>query len=257
MVTPMQAGRSLLLLCLVALGATAVVAQSPEEIFARGNAAYEQGRYEDAAEAYRDVLRYAVQDPIVEYNLGNAEFRLGNLGRAIVHYERARRLDPTDVEIQGNLAFARSFCFDQVEVPEQSAVLGAIQGLQNRVGPDRQAWAILVVVWAIAAIVAWCFARPGGWRAIHGWGISALVLVLVAVGASWWVTFDRLEGTELAVVQEDAVEVLAGPGYSNPALFTVHEGLTVEVRLERDEWLQVSLPNGLNGWIARRAVEPV
>ena len=36
-----------------------------------------------------------------------------------------------------------------------------------------------------------------------------------------------------------------------PTLFTVHEGLTVEVRGERDEWIQVSLPNGLFGWLSR------
>ena len=55
----------------------------------------------------------------------------------------------------------------------------------------------------------------------------------------------------------DVSDVLAGPGENNATLFTVHEGLTLEVRSERQDWVQVSLPNGLNGWVRRGAVEPV
>jgi len=59
------------------------------------------------------------------------------------------------------------------------------------------------------------------------------------------------------VVLEPAAEVRAGPGANNATLFTVHQGLTVEIRAERDEWLQVSLPNGLSGWIERQATGEV
>jgi tetratricopeptide (TPR) repeat protein len=241
----------------IAAGAKSARAGSPEETFERGNAAYAAGRYEEAAEAYRTVTRYGIRDPAVEYNLGNAEFRNGSLGRAILHFERARRLDPTDPDIRGNLEHARSLCVDRVDVPEEAAAVGALRALQNRVGPDRQAWAALGVVWVIAALVAWCSARPGGWSAGWGWTLAALVVVLAVCLASWFATYQRLEGRRVAVVLAEVAEVLAGPGHGNPTLFTVHEGLTLEVRAEREEWLQVSLPNGLNGWIALAAVEPV
>jgi tetratricopeptide (TPR) repeat protein len=235
----------------------AAFAQTPEDIFHRGNAAYEQGRYADAVEAYRSLLRYDVRDPIVEYNLANAEFRVGNLGRAILHYERARRLDPTDPDIQNNLEFARSRCFDRVETPRQAAVARWLRALQNRLGPDRQAWVAVATVWLIAALFAWCLSRPGGWTARHGWVLAVLLVAMVAAVSSWYVTLDRLDGRRSAVVLVEVAEVLAGPGYSNPTLFTVHEGLTLEIRAEREDWLQVSLPNGLNGWIARRSVDEV
>jgi uncharacterized protein YraI len=81
-----------------------------------------------------------------------------------------------------------------------------------------------------------------------------LVLIVALIAGSWYSTHRRLEGQQLAVVLDATVEVLAGPGESNPALFTVHEGLTLEVRGERREWVQVSLPNGLNGWIPSRSL---
>jgi tetratricopeptide (TPR) repeat protein len=240
----------LVVLCFAGIPA----AQTPEDLMRRGNAAYEQGLYEEAAEHFRGILRYSVSDPTVEYNLGNAEFRLGNLGRSILHYERARRLDPLDEDIRGNLEFARSLCFDRVEAQPQAAAIRWLRAVQNRLGPDRQAWAGLILAWFAAGLIAWGFARPGRWSAAHGWTLAALFLAMVVTAPSWYVTLERLEGGRAAVVLEEVVEVLAGPSYNNPALFTVHEGLKLEIRSERDEWYQVSLPNGLNGWIAKEAV---
>ena len=229
-------------------------AEAAEATFEEANRAYEAGRFAEAAETYRSLLRYDLEDPRLEYNLGNAEFRLGNLGQAILHYERARRLDPTDPAIRANLEFARSLGFDRVEPTAVPGPLRWIRALEDRVGPDRQAWLLLALVWVAAALAAWWLARPGRFPALGGWIIGALVVLAATVGVSWYVTWQRLEGTELAVVLADAAEVLAGPAENNAALTVVHEGLTLEVRGTRPEWVQVSLPNGLNGWIPRRAV---
>jgi tetratricopeptide (TPR) repeat protein len=229
-------------------------AQTPEEIFMRGNAAYENGEYAEAASAYRTVLKYRIHDSRVEYNLGNAEFRLGNLGKAILHFERARRMDPTDPDIEANLEFARSFCFDRVEQPEPLPVVGWVQTIQDRTGPDRQALLVLALVWAVALLLCAGLARPGRWKTFHGWALAAILLLLILSAASWRATYQRLEGRRMAVVIDQAVEVLAGPGENNPALFTVHEGLTLEIRSDRESWIQVSLPNGLNGWLPSESV---
>lgn len=236
------------------LALTTAGAETPEELFDRGNEAYSAGQFRDAAAAYRAAARYGIRDARLEYNLGNAEFKLGHLGQAILHYERARRLAPTDREIERNLEWARSFCVDQVEQQDPAAVVRWWRGVQDSLGPDRQALALLALFWVALGIVGWCASRPRGWTPAAGWVLS-VVLVLFATGwISWRATHQRLEGAAAAVVLQPTVEVLAGPGLNNATLFTVHEGLTLEVRDERDEWLQVSLPSGLNGWLRRDAV---
>lgn len=247
--------RGAALVSVALLGAVSIApAQTPETIFNEANAAYEDGRYEEAAKGYRSLLRYRINDARVEYNLGNAEFRKGNLGQAILHYERARRLAPVDQEIRGNLEYARSLCFDRVEAPRPAAIVRWFHTVQNHLGPDRQAWIALSLIWLAAGLVAWCGSRRGGWNRVHGWLISGMLVALIVSGTSWHATLQRLEARESAVVLDEVAEVLAGPGYNNPGLFTVHEGLTLEIRARRDEWLQVSLPNGLSGWIAIQAV---
>jgi len=233
----------------VLLASRGALAETPEELFDQGNSAYEQGRYADAAEAYEMVLRYQIRDPRVEYNLGNARFRLGELGQAILHYERARRMDPTDPDIRANLEYARSLSFDRVEPPELLGAIRWVRALQDRLGPDAQSWAFLALVWILAGFLAFKLSRPGRWDASAGWSVAVLLVLALLVAGSANATFQRLEGKRVGVVLDDVVEVLAGPGENNPTLFTVHEGLVLEIRAERADWVQVSLPNGLNGWV--------
>jgi tetratricopeptide (TPR) repeat protein len=232
-------------------------ADSPEEIFERGNRAYDDERFGEAAEAFETLLKYQIEDPRVEYNLANTEFRRGNLGRAILHYERAKRLNPTDPDILANLRFARSWRLDRVPETERPVAIDWLVRVQDRVGPDRQAWLMVLAVWLICALLAWGLAMAGRWNARFGWELAVLVLILVLLGASWYATYQRLEGRTTAVVVERIVEVLAGPGENNATLATVHEGLDVEVWGERQEWIQVRLPNGVSGWVRRGAVEVV
>ncbi len=44
------------------------LAATPEEIFDRGNDAYLNGDFEQAASAYRTVIEYGIIDPRVRYN---------------------------------------------------------------------------------------------------------------------------------------------------------------------------------------------
>ena len=245
-------------LCLLALALSAPArGETPEETFSRGNAEFEKGRFGEAADAYRTVLRYGIRDSRVEYNLGCAAFRLGKSGEAILHFERARRLDPRDADARANLELARSRCYDRVEAPEVAAPIRMARSVQDAAGPDRQAIAVLLLTWLVAGLVAWRSARPGGWNAAAGWVLAGLLFLLAIGGASWWTTRERLEGVPLAIVLSPSVEVRAGPGEGNAVLFTVHEGLALEIRSERQDWVQVSLPNGLNGWVPGEAVGKV
>lgn len=224
-------------------------AQSAEEAFDRGNAAYAAGRFDEAAEAYRTALRYGARDARVEYNLGNAEYKLGRLGEAILHYERASRLSPGDEDVAANLELARSRCVDRIEVPDESAIVRGVRRLQGALGADRQGVAFLIAFWGLAAVVVFGASRPGGFTPRVGWAIAALTLASSLVGASWWATWSRLDAASRAVVLLPAVEALAGPSETNAAVFTVHEGTTVEIRAEAGEWVRVELPNGLTGWV--------
>ena len=243
---------------LVLLGAvSAVRAESPEETFDSACRAYEQGHWDVAADGFRSLLRYGLADWRLEYNLANTEYKRGRLGEAILHYERARRLAPAESDIVANLAIARGRIRDVVEDQEAAGSLRLLGGVQDRLGVAAQAGLFLALVWILAAIVAWCGSRAGGFT--PGWGgtLAGTLLATALVFLSWRATWSRLEGTPRAVVLKPSVEALAGPGLNNAPLFTLHEGIAVTIESEREGWLQVTLPNGLTGWVVRDAAERI
>ena len=254
----MNAGMTIAIVSIVLLSAAATVrAESPEDTFDAACRAYDQGHWDAAADGFRGLLRYGLADWRLEYNLANTEYKRGRLGEAILHYERARRLNPADESVVANLALARARLRDVVEDDTTAGVLQAVRAAQDRAGVSAQLVLLLACVWLMAGIVTWCGSRSGGFTPLWGWTLAGLLLTSLLVFMSWRATWFRLEGTPRAVIQKASVEALAGPGLNNAALFTLHEGIAVTIESEREGWLQVSLPNGLTGWVVRDAAERI
>jgi cytochrome c-type biogenesis protein CcmH/NrfG len=90
------------------------------------NQLHEAGQYEDATTAYEHLVNQGVAESTLFYNLGNAYFKQGEVGRAILNYDRAARLNPRDADIQANRELARLQVVDQFSVGKfWSCITGA------------------------------------------------------------------------------------------------------------------------------------
>ena len=246
---------------LLALGALAslspVLASTPSELFQNGNSAYEQGKFQEAANAYGTILGYGVADPRVLYNLANAEYKLGRLGAAILHYERALRLDPSDQDPRDNLELARGMIRDRIPETEIPYPVKVVKDRLDTLPVDLLSVLFLCVHFVAGGLVgALPLATGSTRRRVLGYGAAAAgVCALVAGGALYYTIQDRTAAH--AIVMADRVNVLSGPSADNTVLFTVHEGTRLEVRNRRGGWYQVSLPNAMSGWVPSGVVERV
>ena len=87
----------LAVLAITAAGRSAPAAASAapaDSLFAAGSAAYEAGAYADAVEIYTQVAALGIVNADLYYNLANAYFKSGELGRSVLWYERSLRLEP-------------------------------------------------------------------------------------------------------------------------------------------------------------------
>jgi tetratricopeptide (TPR) repeat protein len=247
---------ALLALCAVATFAPAS-ASTPVELFQAGNSAYEQGRFQEAAEAYEKILGYGVADPRVLYNLANADFKLGKLGEAILNYERALRLDPSDQDTRDNLELARGMIRDRVEETEIPYPVKVVKDVLDTI-PVNVVCAVFLCFYAAAAVLVGSlpFTSGDARRRLLGYGAATVGLCALLAGGAL-VEANQVRTAPHAIVMTDRVDVLSGPSADNTVLFTVHEGTRLEVRNQRDGWYQVSLPNSMSGWVPSAAVERV
>ena len=77
-----------------------------ETTWEAANGAYQNGKYEEAKVGYLQLVRAGQYSADLFYNLGNAWFKLGDQGRAILNYERALLLNPRLDEAAANLRTA-------------------------------------------------------------------------------------------------------------------------------------------------------
>jgi len=96
-----------------------VKASEVQVLIAKANRAYAAGAYTEAAETYKKVVALGLESGDLYYNMGNAYFKMNDYAHAILYYERAKRLDPGNEDIDFNLKVANNKIADQIEpLPE-------------------------------------------------------------------------------------------------------------------------------------------
>jgi tetratricopeptide (TPR) repeat protein len=96
-----------------------VYAADPEELFSQANRLYEEKDFSQALVKYRRIIEQGMENGTVYYNMGNACFKSGKLGEAILAYEKALKYLPRDEDIKTNLEFARLLAIKKEEQQER------------------------------------------------------------------------------------------------------------------------------------------
>lgn len=247
-----------LLLLLVLLAPVAAAAQPApvQRAFEDGTRLLRQGDYRGAVDAYEAALDAGYASGALYYNLGNAYYRLDDLGRAVRAYEQARRLLPDAPELAHNVEIVRSRMVDAVPQRPVPFWQRAWERLVHGVGPTVLFVAGLAAYLLALVLVALRLVRGrrGAWhrRALALAVLAGGLLLALAFAASW----ERARPSE-AVVVADAAPLRAAPEAGAASELDVHAGLLLDVVQARPGWLEVRLPNGVQGWIAADAAAPL
>ena len=206
--------------------------------------------YDKAILVYEKIIEQGgIHNSRLYYNLANAYLLKDDLGRAILNYRRAARLDSADLNIQKNLTFARSRRVDTVEVGTQKRVLETLffwhydLGLRTRFLLVCVYFAVLCG--ALTAIV-WRGRGPAATAAV----VLSAVLLLCFL-ASILVETRRQAKVHSGVITAKEVVARQGDGPNYPASFkdALHAGTEFELLEHRPGWMHLRLSNGTDAWI--------
>jgi tetratricopeptide (TPR) repeat protein len=241
--------------------ASLVLAQSPSspaEAMLVANQRYELGNYDEAIAGYEAIIASGVRNSDVYYNLGNAYFKQGDTGRAILNYRRAQQLDPPDADIAANLALARAQTVDKLEVPPEGVLINIVEIAEEWLTLNQAAllalglWFLMCVAFVVAIF------QPR-WRRLSA-GTMAILAILLLIGLmSMANRLYKETQSPPAVIIAPQVDVTSGPGGGDQYLveFELHAGAEVRLLESRIGWRRITLPGNLEGWVPGEAVEPV
>ena len=246
-----MARRALLLLLLAALvmGSSAARAGPLEEAdsaFAAGLAHYEAKEYQQALDSWRGVLREGYASAALFVNLGDAAYRLGELGWAIYYFELARRRAPADPDIASNLALARREALGTERPAERSALLDFVASFQNRwtlAGAVRAA-TLLAWIAAGAILLSWLRASPRLASALRWGALGLAVIAALLVGTK---AFQRSLEPEALVIRP--VSARSEPSREATVEFRLPAGSPVGLAREAPGWREIVVSTSLRGWV--------
>jgi len=191
----------------------------------------------------------------IEYNRGNASFRYGDLGGAILHWRRAEQLLPGDPQVAHNLGYGRSRSQDKFEAKAAGEVAALVFFWHGWPLPTRYwiALASFTAFWALLALRLFVSRRLVGAAAL------LCLAAAIACGASAAVTTYRETACPPAVILATETVVRQGDSEAYEPVFTepVHAGTEVRIVEERSGWVRVEFPDGKDGWVRREDVERV
>lgn len=234
--------------------AAAHAAEGPLASFFRGNALYGDERYTDAIAAYQRVIDSGLESGPLQFNLGNAYFKSGDVGHAVLHYERSLRLMPGDPDLAANLAFARESSGDS---PPGAGWRRLVFPLAWRSSADRLLLAAAACWWVTLLAVAAGRLAPA-FSPVTRRMAAAGVLALAVAASSCLFRVLSLDGVAAAVVTASAERVVRyEPSPSGTAFFVAKPGTVLEIESTRPGWSRVRARDGRRGWIESDAISPI
>ena len=226
---------------------------SPVDEFKAANQLYDAGKFTEAIAAYEKIEPKSAH---VFYNLGNACFRANQLGNAILHYERARRLSPRDPDILANLKFAE----ERLGVDAANASPKAIERFLHSVvfsrTPSEWSGFELAGLWATVIGVGlwvWLPSYRSVWATLS---LAAFLCFSATTGVLAWRVTGQRHRPEAVVLLKQA-DARFAPLTDATVHFKLAEGMRVAVREDRGQWLFVERVDGQQGWVPANTVERV
>lgn len=206
-------------------------------------------------EEMESVLASGQESVQIYYNLGYSYYKEGELAKAILNFERAHRLAPSDEDIIYNLEQAYAMT-DKLQEIETVFFVRWWDALCNTMSSDG--WAILFVVVFIlmlSGVALFLFSDRVSLRKTGFF--SALTLLVVAI-FSLSVSIqqrDKIVNSKDAIIMTPSVTLSTAPDNNGSELVVLHAGTKVYIVSRLGEWCEVRLKDGNVGWIKIEHIE--
>jgi tetratricopeptide (TPR) repeat protein len=227
--------------------------EDPKAIFRQAAQFYKAGQYDQAIAEYNRILSQGLESGPLYYNLGNCYLKRGELGRAVLNYERAKKIMPSDGDLAANYASAQSLILGSPEevktIPEK--VLDRLFGklsVNTLTFLSSFIYALTLVFFLI---------RTYGKTAKNYLSPAIGVLTFLLLLFSWGAYGQYASQNQTAVTLSERAEVKFQPFERAGVHFHLHEGMKVRVLSSQGGWIKIMASDRKVGWVKAGDVERI
>ena len=251
-------GKTLMLTLLLMIPIASSAAENyPDSLWSAANEAYAQERWEDAVNDYTAIAEASMESAPLWCNLGSAWYKSGNLGKAILCYERALKLDPSYEDARYNLELLNAMKLDRLESVPELILATWMKNLGRTL--DSDSWAVCFLVFLVLTLAMVLLFILGSSatsrRAGFFTGVVCLLLAVASLSFSLWQKNEYMKADK-AIIMKPVSSVKSSPsGDSAKDLFVLHEGTKVQVLDNVGGWSNIELSDGRQGWLPSSDIE--
>lgn len=219
--------------------------------------AYADNDYALAAKTYEELLQKKGESADVYNNLGNCYYKMNELGKSILNYEKALLLNPGDSDTKANLEFVKSKTVDKITPVNEMFFVTWTKDLINT--QSEKSWANIAIatfILSLLMIALYIFGNKIIFKKIGF--ISAIVMFLICVISNIFAYEKKTDliSHEKAIIMIPTVTVKSTPNESGTDLFVLHEGTKVTIKDNTmKNWKEIKLEDGKVGWVQTKDLE--
>lgn len=235
-------------------------------IVEQADSAYNETAYSQALRLYEATLDSIGASSDLYYNIGNTHYRLGDLGRSVLWYERALQLDPTNGDARANLEFVNTRITDK-PVDNRSIITRVFDKIANSRSANSWSWLtfaffVISVVAGVGYLVTNTVAIRKGF--FFGGGITIILTILSLIVTL--TAANRAASHENAIIVSPSAQLSTAPREATDAstqAFLLHEGTKVAIvdsvipaDASQPRWYEVKIGNS-RAWINGKDLERI
>jgi len=236
------------------------------ELFTEANTYFHQANTQAgqnptaAKELYRQaIMRFeriagqgGVRNGKLYYNIGNAYFRMGDLGRAILYYERAAQYIPNNPDLRQNLSYAQSRCQDSIPETQQAKVLKTLFFWHYDFSQKTKAVLFTVFFVSLCLFVVMRLWVQRAW--VRGFILASAAISLLMLGSLATEAVTEA-GNKMGIILNPEITARKGDGETYQPSFKepLHAGTKFRLVENRGEWYYIELSDGRSCWVPAKA----
>jgi tetratricopeptide (TPR) repeat protein len=232
--------------------------ENPDSIFNAANRQYKEEKFDDAIEMYQKIQSRGYVSAALYYNIGNAYFKMRKYPKAILYYERSLLIEPGNINTKYNLSKARMYNIDKIdEIPEIIFKRWSYKIFNILTSNSWSIISVLTFLVSLFLLLVYFLSMRLSLKKISFY--TAVILLLISM-ISFYCAYEvksAITKNNAGIIMSPTVTVRSSPQSTGTNLFIIHEGTKVYIIGRLDNWYEIRLGDGKQGWLLASDMEAI